>query len=307
MHRNPPRFILLLFLLLAGCASATPTAHATATPTSPPTATPTPATVQSFHLSIPPAIDAAAAYVLDPNSLATIYALNSDTPLPMASTTKIMTAYVALKLGNLDQVVTINSDIQQYDNGVDSIAGLKVGEKYTLHDLLYALLLPSGADAAVMIADTIAGSEPSFVVAMNAMAASLGLRHTHYVNETGLDAPGHATSAHDLAELSAYAMRLQPFREIVATMQYTIPANASHPPLVLQNTNELLGTGNNLGIDGIKTGYTGNARYCVVVDARHDDRELIVVILNVSSPEKRFSEADDLLVWGFALQPVPTN
>jgi D-alanyl-D-alanine carboxypeptidase (penicillin-binding protein 5/6) len=213
----------------------------------------------------------------------------------MASTTKIMTALLALERGNLNQVVTV--DVNAADMPDSSVMGLSPGERLTLRDLLYGLLLPSGNDAARQIARTIAGSEPAFVDLMNRRAAELGLADTHYANPHGLDAPGHYTSAADLAKLARIALRNPTFAQIVATQQKTVKGRATYD---LHSTNPLLGQP---GVEGVKTGHTDLAGACLVAAVRRDGHRVITVVLN--SPDYS-AEALALAYYAFAAYAWPT-
>ena len=147
-----------------------------------------------------PQISGTAAMLLDPTTEHVYLSMHADQRLAMASTTKIMTTVVALTYGNPDQKITVGQDAEDINSsGENSSAQLHLGDVLTLRQLLYGLLLPSGDDAAVTIADGVAGSQAKFVTLMNAEAALLGLTHTHYVNPHGLDAAGHYTTASDLA------------------------------------------------------------------------------------------------------------
>jgi D-alanyl-D-alanine carboxypeptidase (penicillin-binding protein 5/6) len=224
----------------------------------------------------------------------------------MASTTKMMTALVAVTNGQLDQSITVGSDVQSLAGTGASVAGLIPGERLTLRELLYALLLPSGDDAAITIADGVAGSQANFVALMNQRAQQLGLANTHYVNVHGLDAAGQYSSAADLASLAIVALRNPVIATIVATPATTLPATAGHPALPLTNSNELLNTNLGAGISilGVKTGATGNAGYCLVFAASGPNGELMGAVLHdtTDDPEQRFTDARTLLTWGFALE-----
>ncbi len=301
-------FIVLLILaaLLPSHRSTTRIARATATPS--PTATLAPTFTPTLPAIATPLIGTTApypanfeAYVLDPLTGRILLARHSNDAHAMASTTKIMTAVVALLFGKLDQVFTVKSDILTLDPTASKM-GVSVGEKYTLRDLLYGLMLPSGDDAAVVIADGMYGSQAAFVAQMNSVAQWLHMDHTHYVNPHGLNAPGHYTSAADLARLTQVALNFPLFRQIVSTVSYSIPATATHHALRLLNTNILLQDAPGLGIDGVKTGYTGGpdgAQYCVVVDARLQKHELITVIMGDGTYQSRFIDAAALTAWGF--------
>jgi D-alanyl-D-alanine carboxypeptidase len=190
----------------------------------------------------------------------------------MASTTKIMTALLALERGSLEQVVAVDVDYRDFVDS--SLMGLVRGERLTLLDLLYGLMLPSGNDAAVQIARSIGGSEKAFVDLMNRRAAELGLADTHFANPHGLDAPGHYTSARDLARLTDVALQNPTFARIVVTERKTVRGKYSYN---LRNTNALLARNDVLGV---KTGNTDAAGRCTVVEFKRQGREVIVVILN---------------------------
>ncbi len=205
---------------------------------------------------------------------------NADEPRAMASTTKIMTAYVVLTLGanRLDDLVTVDQEEENLGTATGSKMGLFAGERVRLRDLLYGLLLPSGNDAALAIAKAMAGSVPAFAALMNATAQRLGLTHTRFVNSDGLDDPGQYASARDLVVLARAAMGFPLFRAIVAHQNTTIMTTATHHAYVLTNVNWFLRW--YPGADGVKPGYTGNAGLCQVVSVHHQGRWLIGAVLN---------------------------
>jgi D-alanyl-D-alanine carboxypeptidase len=270
-----------------------------------------PVSMSTFHLyngnlpTLPPTITANEAFLLNPSTDTVFLASNADEEVPMASTTKIMTAYVALTFGQLDQPIKVGPDANgatlQKEYGA-SVAGLHTGNVLSLHDLLYGLLLPSGDDAAVAIADGIAGSQPNYVALMNLEAGLLGLRHTHYSDVHGLDAPGLHTTARDLARLAAIAMQNPTFAAIVKTSSYKVPATADHASYSWQTTNTLLTPLNYPGIIGIKTGFTGAAGGCLVFAATRPYGELIGVLLGEQVENNRFVDAVALLDWGFTIE-----
>jgi D-alanyl-D-alanine carboxypeptidase (penicillin-binding protein 5/6) len=239
-----------------------------------------------------PAISAAAAYLMDPRTGDVLLAKNPDQPLPMASTTKIMTAVVAMENGSQNDPVTISDHASAVG---ESSAWLEKGETLSVEQLLYALLIQSANDAAVALAEHVGGSEEAFVEMMNAKAAELGAEHTHFSNPHGLDADGHYTSARDLANIAAYAMQNPLFRDIVATDSYEIPWPGHPSPRVLQNHNKLLKM--YPYATGIKTGYTVGAGKCLVASAERDGRELISVILN--GGETYWDQTVQLMDYGF--------
>ncbi len=217
---------------------------------------------------------------------------NETEPLPMASTTKVMTALMALEYGKLDDVVTVGRNA--YGVPGTSIY-LDLGEQIALHDLLYGLMLASGNDAAVAIAEHIGGDVDSFCRMMTERAALLGSENTVYVNPNGLPAQGHHTTAYDLALIAREAMRYDLFRQIVSTQRASIPWAARSYDRILNNKNRLLSDYE--GATGIKTGYTKAAGRCLVFGARRDGLEVIGVVLNCGD---WFDEAARLMDEGFA-------
>jgi D-alanyl-D-alanine carboxypeptidase (penicillin-binding protein 5/6) len=211
---------------------------------------------------------------------------------------------VALTLGQLNQPITVGADATALDNGVASVAGLRLGEKLTLHDLLYALLLPSGDDAAVAIADGVAGSQPAFVGLMNMEAGLLGLRHTRYSDVHGLDAPNHYTTVRDLAVLTEFAMRYTAFAQVVGTATWHLPATAGHGAYTWTTTNLLLTTLAYAGATGVKTGFTGNALACLVFSASRGTHQVLGVVLGEPNDLMRFTDAAALLTWAFGLEQL---
>jgi D-alanyl-D-alanine carboxypeptidase len=248
-----------------------------------------------------PALSATAYMLIDPTSGVVYLSHNARAELPMASTTKIMTALVALTFGSLDQRIAVGADAAALVGSEASVAGLRAGDVLTLRELLYGLMLPSGDDAAVAIADGVSGSQDHFVALMNTEAALLGLWHTHYADVHGLDAPGHYTTAGDLATLARSAMRLTAFRTVVGTAVYQLNAGASHQAYTWTTTNKLLTSRLYPGVIGIKTGFTGNAGECLVFAARRPQGQLLGVVLGAPDDDARFSDAAALLDWGFVV------
>ena len=234
-----------------------------------------------------PAVGAPSVAVLDEATGQLLYGKDERRRRPMASTTKIMTALVALERGQLSQVVTV--DLDAADMPGSSTMGLSAGEQLTLLDLLYGLLLPSGNDAALAIGRAVAGSDAAFVDLMNQRAAELGLADTHYANPHGLDAPDHYTTALDLARLTRIALRNPTFAQIVATREKTVQGKATYR---LRNTNRLLSRPD---VEGVKTGTTEAAGQCLVAVVRRDGRRVITVALG--SPDHA---ADSLALADYA-------
>lgn len=221
---------------------------------------------QLTHM-VPPAAEATACLLMDVASQTVLYQKDAHAHLAPASTTKMMTALVALRRGNLADRVTIRAE----DLGVGSIVGLSAGEVWTLEDLLYALLLPSDNAVAVVIARHIAGSEPAFVDVMNAQAAEWGLSDTHFVNSHGLDDPQHYSSAYDLAQITLHGLANPVFARIVATPEHQVGVRT------LANLNQLIGTYE--GAEGVKTGTTDLAGQCLVAVARRPSGRVLSVVL----------------------------
>lgn len=214
------------------------------------------------------AVSARSAIVLDAQTGQVLFEQNADEILPMASTTKIMTALVALESGDLDRVYTVK---KEYTLVEGSSMYLQEGEQLTLRDTLCGLMLMSGNDAALAIAGECGGLE-AFVTAMNDKALELGLGNTHFDNPNGLDSANHHTTARELAQLTAYAMQNEDFRQIVGTERCTAAGRS------MVNHNKLL----QLYPDavGVKTGYTSKSGRCLVSAAERNGRRLVAVTLN---------------------------
>lgn len=208
----------------------------------------------------------------------------------MASITKIMTAIVALENSQPQEIVTISAKAKATG---DSSTFLKAGQKLPMSELLEGLLVKSSNDAAAAIAEHIAGDEDRFVARMNQKAAELGLTRTHYTNSHGLDEKDHYSSAADIAVLSRYAMRDERFRAIVG--KSNVRVGSSEPQ---HNTNLLIGTYD--GANGVKTGWTNDAGYCLVASAKRGRIELYAIVLGTPGDQSRHAQARELLDWGFA-------
>jgi D-alanyl-D-alanine carboxypeptidase (penicillin-binding protein 5/6) len=222
-----------------------------------------------------------------------LWAREPESRRAMASTTKIMTAVVVLENANLDAMVTVDRTAAKVG---ESAMGLIPGEKLTVGELLKGVLVQSGNDAATLIAEAVGGSVDSFVAMMNSKAAQLDLVNTAYVNVHGLDAKGHHTSAEDLTVLARYAMRNPVFRELVGTKQ--VKVRSDHYTHLLKSRNTMLKTYK--GAEGIKTGWTDDAGYCIVVAAKRGEIELVGTVMGAASEGGRAQQAKRLLDWGFA-------
>lgn len=229
-------------------------------------------TLAEARRAVPP-IQASAAAVVAGDSGELVWGKNPHQPLPPASMTKMMTALVAIQRGNLDRIIT--SDVDAATMTDDSVMGLHPGEQLSLHDLLYGLMLPSGNDAALVIATAVGGNEADFVAAMNAQAAELGLTDTHFVNPHGLDANGHLASPYDEIMIARAAMRLPLFRQVVSTKHIVVRGKWTYD---LTNTNALLGA--RPEVVGVKTGTTDLALHCITVAAEIDGRLLYLTVMH---------------------------
>ena len=239
---------------------------------------------------------ARASIVIERASGRVVYQDNADRRYPMASITKIMTALLAVELCSMDEVVIASTNASGMP-GTSIYLG--VGERLTMRQMLLGLMLRSGNDAAVAIAEHIDGDVAAFAERMNARAAALHA-DAHFVNPHGLDARGHEITARGMALIAREAMGQPDFREIVSTKRAIIPWVDNEYQRVLQNKNRLL-TGYD-GATGIKTGFTDDAGRCLVFSAERDGLEYIGVLLNCGP---MFASAEALLDWCFdAYQPV---
>ncbi len=212
---------------------------------------------------------------------------------PIASTTKIITALVALENSSLDEVVTADEECVGIEG---SSIYLYKGEKLTMNDLLYALMLESANDAAVCIARHVAGSEEEFVRMMNEKAAQIGMTNSHFVNPHGLHDDDHYSTAYDMALLLKAAMENEHFEKIISTKTYKIPLNNTDGYRFLSNHNRLLKTYEDC--IGGKTGYTKTAGRCLATVARRDGATLIMVTLNAPND---WADHKNMFEYGFSL------
>lgn len=223
----------------------------------------------------PPQTYAKAACLIDGKSGAVLYEKNSSAALPMASTTKIMTALVVLEHLPLDTVVTVPKEATLVEG---SSIYLRENEKITVEELLYGLLLESGNDAAHTLAVAVSGDIPSFAALMNEKGAALGLVGTHFENPHGLSADGHYTTAYELARITAQAMKNEFFRTAVATKKHIAPSLDGELTRYFFNHNKLLRLYE--GAVGVKTGFTKAAGRCLVSAAEKDGSLFIAVTLD---------------------------
>lgn len=235
-----------------------------------------------------PKLNAKIGLIFDRASKTILYEKNGLKQVPMASTTKIMTAIVVLENADLTDVVTI--DKKAAGTG-GSRLGLKVNDKITVHDLLYGLMLKSGNDTAVALAIHVGGSVEGFAEMMNQTAKEMGWNNSHFVTPHGLDAQGHYTTAYELACMADYALQNPKFKEIVSTKTYTVTLNGR--PQVISNTNELLGVLD--GVYGVKTGFTNGANRCLVTACKRGDLDIITVVLGADTKKIRTQDSIKLI------------
>ncbi len=232
------------------------------------------------------------AVAYDRESGRVIWGKDENKKTAMASTTKIMTAIVVIENCNLNDTVEISKKAAETGG---SRLKLNKEDKITVKDLLYGLMLRSGNDAAVALAEYTAGSIENFAELMNNKAKELELKNTHFVTPHGLDNPEHYTTAYELAKLTDYALSNKVFSNIVGTKNYTIRINGY--PREICNTNELLG--NFPGVYGVKTGFTNNAGRCLVTAVKNDKLDIITVVIQADTKKDRTSDSINLIKYIF--------
>lgn len=284
-----PAGTALMLLCASTGAQATVNMPATIPPAPPSAAAQAP---RKVGLKPAPQVTASAVAVIDGDSGLMLFDKNANTPRPPASLTKIATAILAVEGTEATAGVTVNVDGPRMAaiNG-SSIMGLRPGECYSVRDLLYGLMLPSGNDAAIAIAQYEAGTETAFVKQMNTMVRRLGLAGTNFTDPHGLGSAQHKSTAYDLVMMARYGMTLPLFREVVGTPQRT---TAGSRGLALYNTNSLLQR--YPGVDGVKTGFTEEAGRTMVVSAVRNGHRVFVALLDDPNRE---DSAVALLDWVF--------
>jgi D-alanyl-D-alanine carboxypeptidase (penicillin-binding protein 5/6) len=260
-------FLLLLFPLAAIAAPLTPRA---------------------------PEVSARAWLLVDMHSGQTLVSRNADRKIEPASLTKLMTAYLvfdALKQGSLklDEAATISEPAWRAEG---SRMFVKVGSQVPVEDLIKGMIVQSGNDATIALAEAVAGDEGAFAELMNRQAAKLGMKRTHFVNSTGLPDPAHTTTAEDLALLAQAIIRHFPeYYRWYSLKEFTYN-NITQP-----NRNRLLWADPN--VDGVKTGHTESAGFCLIASAKRGERRLLSVVTGTASDAMRAAESQKLLNWGF--------
>ena len=222
-----------------------------------------------------------------------MFGKNENEKRKMASTTKIMTAIIVLENSKLDDIVTISS---KSANTGGSRLGLHTDDKISVLNLLYGLLLCSGNDAAVALAEHTGGDIEGFANLMNNKCSELGLSNSHFVTPHGLDDDEHYTTAYELAKITDYALKNKTFMGLVSTKNYTISINGY--PKSLSNTNELLGVLD--GVYGVKTGFTNGANRCLVTSVKRNNMDIICIVLGADTKKDRTRDSVKLIEYVFS-------
>jgi len=257
-----------------------------------------PLAAQTTLAGSPPALPAKAWLLMDFDSGEVLASANADEPLPPASLTKMMTSYLveqALRSGKLKQtdLVSVSQNAWCRGSSTESCMYLPLNSQATVIDILRGIIIQSGNDASKAIAEHMAGSEEGFAKLMNAEAQRLGMTHSHFMNPTGLPDPNHKSSARDLAILARAIIRdSADYYPIYAEREF------KYHGIKQGNRNALLYT--DPTVDGLKTGHTEEAGYCLVTSSKRNGMRLITVILNTSSPQARADQTRAMLGWGFS-------
>jgi D-alanyl-D-alanine carboxypeptidase (penicillin-binding protein 5/6) len=237
----------------------------------------------------PPDLTATGIFITDLQTGIVLYEKNAHTRLKPASLTKIMTALVAMDYFDADSILLVKNG--QSSNG--NTIKLQKGDKLIASDMLYGLLVPSGNDAAVTLAENYPGGYQAFIARMNSKATEMGLQNTHFVNVSGVESANHYTSAYDITMLAKAALARPQFSSIVSTQKITLKSLKGNI-YPLETTNLLLGKP---GIFGVKTGWTPEAGECLVILAEKEDHPVIISVLN---SKDRFGEAQTLFNWVYS-------
>lgn len=245
----------------------------------------------------PPEMDNTAYVLMDYNTGAILAQKNAETPLPPASLTKMMTSYIIeqrLNSGDLkeDDQVLMSKNAWCRGSSTESCMYVPVNQSASVIDMLRGIIIQSGNDASKAMAEHIAGSEEAFAILMNEQAAKLGMKNTHFVNATGMPDPGHEASAMDLAKLARAIIKdSDKYYNIYSEKEFT------YNGITQGNRNALLAT--DPTVDGLKTGHTDAAGYCLVASSKRNDMRLITVIMGTKSMQQRADQSRELLNWGF--------
>ncbi|MGQ9425072.1 D-alanyl-D-alanine carboxypeptidase family protein [Gilvimarinus sp. F26214L] len=249
---------------------------------------------ESVLIPAPPQLAATGYLLIDANTGEVLVEHNADELLPPASLTKMMTSYIVsgeIARGSLSEDTMVNISVKAWKMGGSKMF-IREGTQVSVKDLLRGVIVQSGNDASVALAEQIAGSEDAFVDLMNQQAALLGMTSTHFKNATGWPAEGHVTTARDLAKLARALIRDYPDHYALYSEKY-FQYNGINQP----NRNKLLFR--DPSVDGIKTGHTEEAGYCLVSSSKKDDMRLIAVVMGARSEDSRAAESQKLLTYGF--------
>lgn len=288
-------------------AAATAPAFTPSVPGAHPTASSTAPAGPTIQVAgAPQKVKAKAGILVDATTGQVLWAKDPNTPRPIASITKVMTALLIIQAGDLNQEITVPKAVTAYvaRYGANAV-GLKPRQALTADELLHMMLIGSAADAAYSLANFYGPGLPAFIAKMNAEAAELGLRNTHFTSPDGLPYPTETSTystPNDLVKLGEIAMKYPEFRSIVDTRVYSLPKGDDHSAYSVANDDALLG--HYPGAIGIKTGFTNGAGHTLLFEAVRGDRTLIGVVLG-SPPTSYASGAQDatkILNWGFALK-----
>ncbi len=282
------RTVSILVLVAALVAAAAPAAALPGDPPPPP--------LQGLAVGDPPAVTARAWLLYDDTFEFELAGSSEDVELPMASTTKMMTALVAIEQSDPDELVVVSEHAAAVG---EAEVGLQPGEVFTIDELVTVMLVRSANDAAVAVAEHVAGSEAAFVDLMNRRADELGLEHTKFANPHGLDAPGHYSSARDLLVIALAGMDHPEFAAAVRMTEHALQDAPDGTGRTAETTNRLLEEGFE-GIIGVKTGFTADAGLTFVAASERGDRRLYAVVLGSTGVGGHFTDAAALLDWGFA-------
>ena len=249
-------------------------------------------------------INAKAGLIVETNTGKIIYEKDINEQNYPASTTKILTAILAIENSNLEDTATVSQNaVANIPTGY-VIAPLYVGEQIKVKDLLYALLLKSSNDAAYVLAEHVGGSIEGFAEMMNNKASELGCKNSHFVNPNGIDNKNHYTTAYDMYLITNYAMKNETFAEIVSTYQYTLPATNKCPVSnrVMKNTNNFVNPNSGYydkKVKGVKTGTTDFAGNCLITDSADKGLEFITVLLGAETSNSKFNESSKMIEYAF--------
>lgn len=258
--------------------------------------------------AVEPNIASTAAILVETSTSKILYEKNAYEKMYPASTTKVMTAILTLENCKLDEMATVSHNaIYSLPNGYVN-ANLQEGEEISVKDLMYALMVKSANDAAIVLAEHIGGSVEGFADMMNSKAIEIGCKNTHFVNPNGIHNENHYSTAYDLYLMSSYAMKNETFRKYVSTVSYTLPATNKYPTAdrICLTTNDMLRPKSkyyNENVIGIKTGYTTEAKNCLIAGASQDGTELISVVLhsgtNSEGLSERYIDTSNMFKYGF--------